>query len=173
MKKSKSIAAYATIRLTRLYHRSAPSSIDTGAEQMDRFQSTQFPGSEGFLGYWPVLHEDPSIVSSNIKNASLSTAPSFTSLATPEEVFEPLSAEPKRLASNTQFSNGSEFCQEIIFDSPPIWRNTSTSLESQASPSALFREVVHPQTINPPTNEPLALSPNRIIPRYVQDRQIF
>jgi len=136
---------------------------------MDRFQRSQFPDSEGFSGYWPVLHEDPSIVSSNIDNAALSTAHSFTSLATADEVFEPLSAEPKRLASHTQFSKGSEFCQEIFFDSPPIWRNTLTSLESQASPSTLFGEVVHPQTINAPTNEPLDFSPNRLSPRVMRE----
>ncbi|KAH7418749.1 hypothetical protein BKA64DRAFT_207629 [Cadophora sp. MPI-SDFR-AT-0126] len=134
---------------------------------MDRFQSAEFPGSEGSLGYWPVLHEDPGIVSSNINNASFSTAPSFTSLA----AAEPLSAEPKRPVSNTKFSNGSEFCQEIIFDSPPTWRN-SISLESQASPSTPFGEAVHPQTINAPTNEPLEFLPNRIIPRYHRSREL-
>ena len=41
------------------------------------------------------------------------------------------------------------------------------------SPSTLFGEVVHPQTINAPTNEPLDFSPNRLSPRYVQDRQII
>ena len=140
---------------------------------MDRFQRSQFPDSEGFSGYRPVLHEDPSIASSNIDSAALSTAHSFIPLATADEVFEPLSAEPKRLAGHTQFSKGSELRREIFFDSPPIWRNTLTSLESQASPSTLFGEAVDPQTINAPTNEPLYFSPNRLSPRYVQDRQIF
>ena len=137
---------------------------------MDRFQISQFPDSEGLLVSWPVLHGDSTIFSSHIDNDELNTTPSFPSLATADEIFEPLSAGPKCLASNAQFSKDSYFYnQETIVDSPPAWGNTSTSLESQASPSTLFGEAAHPPTISTTTNDTVDFSPNLLSPRYVQE----
>lgn len=125
---------------------------------MDHFQSSQFPDSEGLLGSWPAL----------------TTTPSFTSLATTDEIFEPLFTGPKCLTSNVQFSNDFEFCnQDAIIDCPPMWGDAFTSLKSQAPPSTLFWEAAHPQTISATTNEPLDFSPNLLPLRYAQKRQRF
>ena len=109
-----------------------------------------------------MLYRDSAIFSLYIDSTPLNTTPSFTSLATVDEIFKPLSTGPKGLASNAYFSKDSDN-QEKIVDSPPAWGNTSTSLESQASPSL---------TISATTNNTLDFSPSLLTPRVTRELKL-